>query len=76
MYFDQETGLLLGENNTLQEYETVYGDYKTIDGFPVPGRTTDIRTIGVGREMKQSTKSELVEFKLFDNLDPKLFQEP
>jgi hypothetical protein len=76
MYFDKEIGLLLWQNNTLQQYETVYSDYKTIDGLPIPGRTTDIHSVGVGREMKESTKSELVDFKPFDKLDPKLFQEP
>jgi hypothetical protein len=63
-YFDKETGLLLkteqrtkrfeGEDNVV---ETLYGDYQTLDGFPMARKETS------RRDGKLASTTELIEFK-------------
>jgi RNA polymerase sigma factor (sigma-70 family) len=75
LYFDRRTGLLLKEENNADDTEIVYEDYKTIDGFPIARKMT--RSVKTRRVESQVTgKSEVVEFQVKDELDPKLFQKP
>jgi hypothetical protein len=77
MYFDKESGLLVEEENVLQKSETVFRDYKQIDGIMVPSLTVEAHDIVLGRSIaRMSNKQELVEFKPVEKLDAKLFEQP
>ena len=63
-YFDKETGLLLKEEQRTKRFEgedtvveTLYGDYQTLDGFPMARKVTS------RRDGKLAYTRELVDFK-------------
>jgi hypothetical protein len=77
VYFDKESGLLVEEENVLQKSETIFSDYKQIDGVMVPSLTRESHDIVLGRSIaRMSNKQELVEFKVLEKLDAKLFEQP
>jgi hypothetical protein len=64
-YFDKETGLLLKEVERTKRFEgeddvveTVYGDYQSVDGFPMA------RTVTSRRDGKVASTTELIDFKV------------
>jgi hypothetical protein len=71
MFFDNETSLLIKvEKNISYVEETVYEDYQAVDGIPVA------RKITRKRDGKTTHLIEVVEFKVADKLDARLFQRP
>lgn len=77
MYFDKESGLLVEEENVLQKSMTLLSDYKQIDGVMVPSLTREAHDVEIGRGVaRMSNKQELVEFKVVEKLDAKLFEQP
>ena len=63
-YFDKETGLLLKEEQRTKRFEgednvveTLYGDYQTLDGFPMARKVTSLR------DGKPASTTELIDFK-------------
>jgi RNA polymerase sigma factor (sigma-70 family) len=70
MFFDKETGRLVREENVLQHAAARYSDYRTVGGVLVAGET-----IRLG-EGKVVGRSELVEFRAVEKLDPALFRAP
>jgi hypothetical protein len=63
-YFDKETGLLLKEEQRTKRFEgedtvveTLYGDYQTLDGFPMARKVTS------RRDGKLASTTELIDFK-------------
>jgi RNA polymerase sigma factor (sigma-70 family) len=75
LYFDEKTGLLLKQEDNLDDTEIVYEDYKTFDGLPVARKVTySVKTRGVTSQV--TGKSEVIEFKVRDELDARLFQRP
>ncbi len=76
-FFDKETGLLTKIEDTAKNVngkelliETLYSDYKKIDGIMIARKAT-FKTDG-----KVTGGSEVVEFKAVDKLDDSLFQKP
>lgn len=75
LHFDAQTGLLLKEENNHDDSEMVYGDYKTFDGFPVAQKLTrSVKTRTV--ESLLTAKSQVIDFRVKDEFDAKLFQMP
>lgn len=63
-YFDRETGLLLREEQRTKRFEgedtvveILYGDYRTVDGFPMARKET------TRRDGKLASTTELIDFK-------------
>jgi hypothetical protein len=63
-YFDKETGLLLKEEQRTKRFEgedtvveTLYGDYQTLDGFPMASKVTS------RRDGKLASTTDLIEFR-------------
>jgi hypothetical protein len=67
-YFDKETGLLLKEENCVNNLETLYSDYKKFEGLPVPQKIT--RKV----DGQVLIDIQVIEFRATDQLDPTLFQ--
>ena len=77
-FFDKETGLLIkveqmisypqGDRRELEE--TFYGGYKAVAGVPVA------RAITKKRDGKTTQQIEVVEFRVADKLEARLFQKP
>jgi hypothetical protein len=77
MYFDKESGLLVEEENVVQKSMTLLSDYKQIDGVMVPSLTREAHDIKLGRSIaRMSNQQELVEFKVVEKFDAKLFEQP
>jgi hypothetical protein len=75
LYFDQQTGLLYkraGETHTPlgdYPYETIYDDYRDIDGVKIPFRTTN-------RTTNDSTRYIFSEIRFNQPIDPSRFVRP
>jgi hypothetical protein len=75
LYFDLQTGLLYkraGDTHTPlgdYAYETVYEDYRDIDGVKVPFRTTSKTT-------SDSTRYDFSEIRFNQPIDPSRFERP
>jgi len=75
LYFDMQTGLLYkraGDTHTPlgdYPYETVYEDYRDIDGVKVPFRT-------IGRSTNDSTSYTFSEIRFNQPIDPTRFARP
>lgn len=78
LFFDKQTRLLLKAEETLTfgqgkeaiTVETLYSDYQEIAGIPIAHKTTK-KTKG-----EVTSETEVVEFKVADKLDEKLFGQP
>jgi hypothetical protein len=80
LFFDKDKGLLLksetrakdvqGGGDTEFTVETVYGDYKKVDGVQVPHNVT------IKRDGKLFVENEITEAKLAEKLDDSLFAKP
>jgi len=76
MYFDKETGMLLAterrvkENSQELSQETIYRDYKDVDGVKQPHKLT------INREGKKYLEAEITEYKRVDKLDDGTFDKP
>jgi hypothetical protein len=76
-FFDKETGLLIKTERTVVSttgmkfvIETLYSDYKKIDGIMIALKET-VKSNGAA-----SGGREVVEFKVVDKLEDRLFQQP
>ena len=77
-FFDKETGLLIKVEQTISYpqgdrpvlEETFYGGYKAVAGVPVA------RAITKKRDGKTTQQIEVVEFRVADKLEARLFQKP
>jgi hypothetical protein len=77
LYFDKESGLpvklvakVAGFQGDEHTQETTFKDYKDFDGIK---KATKIES---KRDGEDFAKSEVTEFKVLDNVDPKSFSEP
>jgi hypothetical protein len=55
---------------TIGDHEVLYGDYKEVKGIPIAHKIVNKSGGSVTSEV------EVVEFKIVDELDAKLFQKP
>lgn len=72
MFFDRETGLLLREEESTDKFrgeDTTFGTYRDHQGISIALRM-------VGYQGKAKSSRSVLEFKLLDNPNPKLFEEP
>jgi outer membrane lipoprotein-sorting protein len=78
LYFDKDSGLLAKmeykvhsqEKGKEVKQETFFSDYKAADGMQVP------RKIAMKQDGKDYVEAEILEPKLLDKIDPKLFEKP
>ena len=79
LFFDKDTGLLVKTERRVKDVqgsgdevnqETLYSDYKEVDGSKLAAKIT------IKREGKKFIEQENSDMKLSDKLDPKLFTEP
>lgn len=77
LFFDKETGLMLKTENSSKDkdgkesvHEVLYSDHKDFDGIPIARKVTR------KQDGKVTQESEVVEFRVLDKLDAKLFQKP
>ena len=79
LFFDKDTGLLVKTERKVKDVqgggdevnqETLYSDYKEVDGTKYPAKVT------IKREGKKYIEQENSDMKVSDKLDPKLFTEP
>jgi hypothetical protein len=79
LFFDKDSGLLIktvrrakdtqGSGDEVNQ-ETIYGDYKEVDGTKLPVKVT------IKRDGKKYIEQENSDMKLTDKIDNKLFAEP
>ena len=67
-FFDSQSGLLIKRG--APGWETLYSNYKPLDGIPVA------REITHKRKGKVSLTTKVFEFKVVDRHDPALFEKP
>ena len=70
LYFDKETNLLVRQDKLHETSSITYGDYKKFDGIQVAQKET--KTVNG----KVVTESEVIDFRVMDKLDDKLFEQP
>ncbi len=66
-FFDAKTHRLIKEERG--ELQTSYSDYKDFDGIPLARKTAQ-------KTENWNSASEVLEFRVMDKLDPKLFEQP
>jgi hypothetical protein len=77
MYFDKESGLPVKQSARVLDFggnevaeETTYADYKDVDGLKKAMK------VQVKRDGEKFIDQEILEFKVVDKLDPKMFEQP
>jgi hypothetical protein len=76
LFFDQETGLLLKSERELRaggeirKIELLYQDYRAVDGIPMAQKRV------CKMDGKVVSRTEVLNFKLADKFDDKLFEKP
>jgi hypothetical protein len=71
MFFDKETNLLAKQENVLSSTSIFYTDYKKFDGFPIARKET-----AESAKDKTYTETKVIEFRVVEKSDAKLFEQP